>query len=110
MDMVGHTGIFDAAVIACETVDTCIGKIVPLFIQSGGVVIITADHGNSEQMEDKNGYPFTAHTTNPVPLILVDENKKQIILKEGKLADIGPTILSIMKIKQPVKMTGTPLI
>ena len=109
MDMVGHTGIFDAAVAACETVDACIGKIVPLFLQSGGVVLITADHGNSEQMEDENGHPFTAHTTNPVPLLLVDENRKQIILKKGKLADIGPTILSVMKIDQPVEMTGTPL-
>lgn len=110
MDMVGHTGIFAAAVAACETVDACIGKIIPLFLKSGGVVLVTADHGNSEQMEDQNGHPFTAHTTNPVPLILVDENRKQIILKEGKLADIGPTILFIMKIDQPAEMTGNSLL
>lgn len=110
MDMVGHTGVFDAAVTACETVDSCVGKIVPPFLNYGGVVFITADHGNSEQMVDDKGSPFTAHTTNPVPFILIGLNQKNISLSEGKLADIAPTILTVMGINIPSQMTGTPLL
>ncbi len=109
MDMVGHTGVFDAAVTACETVDTAVGKIVPEFLKTGGVAVVTADHGNSEQMKDENGSPHTAHTTNPVPMILVDDGRKAVTLSEGKLGDIAPTILSVIGIGKPDEMTGTPL-
>ena len=109
MDMVGHTGVFSAAVTACETVDFCVGKIIPSFLNCGGVVLITADHGNSEKMMDDKGAPFTAHTTNPVPLIIIGLHQTKKTLSEGKLADIAPTILSIMGIKAPFEMTGKPL-
>ncbi|MDY6903983.1 MAG: 2,3-bisphosphoglycerate-independent phosphoglycerate mutase [Thermodesulfobacteriota bacterium] len=110
MDMVGHTGIFDAAVNACETVDECVGKIVPAFLKAGGAVMVTADHGNAEQMTAENGSPHTAHTHNQVPLILVDDNQKNATLLEGKLGDIAPTILALMGLNQPDEMTGTSLL
>ncbi len=107
-DMVGHTGVFDAAVKAVETVDTCVGKVVDALQKMGGVALITADHGNADQMIDyeTNG-AFTAHTTNVVPLILVGENKK---LKPGRLADLAPTMLDLMGLEQPSEMTGESLI
>ena len=110
MDMVGHTGVLEAAVQACETVDRCVGQIVELVTSQGGVAIITADHGNSEKMKEANGKPHTAHTLNPVPLILVDDTRKNRELREGVLADIAPTILQIMGIKQPRDMTGRSLL
>ena len=108
-DMVGHTGSLEAAVKAIETIDECVGKVVDAMNENGGVILITADHGNSEQMIDyTTGEPHTAHTTNPVPLILVGiENAK---LKPGKLADLAPTMLDIMGLEKPEEMTGESII
>lgn len=108
-DMVGHTGNLEAAIKAIETVDECVGKVVEAVKNQQGVLLITADHGNAEQMVDyKTGEPHTAHTTNPVPLILVGmENAK---LKQGRLADLAPTMLSIMNLEKPQEMTGESLI
>ncbi len=110
MDMVGHTGILNAAIKACESVDGCVEKIVNSVRAQGGVVMITADHGNAEEMIDKNGHIHTAHTTNPVPFILVDDTQKDVDLRSGSLKDIAPTILDIMGINIPEQMTGRSLI
>jgi 2,3-bisphosphoglycerate-independent phosphoglycerate mutase len=110
-DMVGHTGILPAAIRAVEAVDACAGKVVEKVRELGGTVLITADHGNAEQMADENGEPYTAHTCNPVWLILVDDNHKGAVLKEGgKLADIAPTMLKLLGIQQPKEMTGESLL
>ncbi|MGD9876269.1 MULTISPECIES: 2,3-bisphosphoglycerate-independent phosphoglycerate mutase [Desulfococcus] len=109
MDMVGHTGVIPAAVKACETVDRCVAKIVDEVLAQDGAVIITADHGNAEKMIGDDGNPYTAHTVNPVRLILVDERRKTIRLREGKLGDIAPTMLNIMGIDKPEAMTGKSL-
>ncbi|MBW2568035.1 MAG: 2,3-bisphosphoglycerate-independent phosphoglycerate mutase [Deltaproteobacteria bacterium] len=110
LDMVGHTGALDAAVKACEVIDGCVEKIVAKIQTMGGVVLITADHGNAEKMIDENGHIYTAHTLNPVPFILVDEDQKAVSLKPGMLADIAPTILHIMGIDKPEGMTGESLL
>ncbi|MDM8552280.1 2,3-bisphosphoglycerate-independent phosphoglycerate mutase, partial [Desulfobacterales bacterium HSG2] len=111
MDMVGHTGVLDAAIRACKTVDACVEKIVAQVRARGGVVLITADHGNSEKMIDENGQVHTAHTTHPVPFILVDDSRKDAGLRsDGILGDIAPTLLDIMGIDKPEQMTGTSLI
>ena len=107
-DMVGHTGDFDAAVKACETVDTCAKSVAEKAFNHDYAVIIIADHGNSEVMRNPDGSANTAHTTNPVPLILMDKQVKQI--KDGKLGNIAPTILKLMGIAQPDLMTEDPLI
>jgi 2,3-bisphosphoglycerate-independent phosphoglycerate mutase len=110
-DMVGHTGILEAAVSACETVDASIGQVVEAAQSKGWTILITADHGNSEQMIDYDtGEPHTAHTTNPVPFILVDDALKGSRLREGGLADVAPTILDLMKLERPKEMTGRSLI
>ncbi|NDJ16529.1 2,3-bisphosphoglycerate-independent phosphoglycerate mutase [Myxacorys almedinensis] len=117
-DMVGHTGQMDATVCALETVDRCLGKLLERIIQAGGTAIILADHGNAEVMWDENGNPWTAHTTNPVPFILVEgEGIKipghgtEVVLREdGRLADVAPTILDILQLEQPVEMTGRSMI
>lgn len=108
-DMVGHTGSLEAAIKAIETIDECTQKVVEAVENQNGVLLITADHGNAEQMIDyKTGEPHTAHTTNPVPLILVGmENTK---LREGKLADLAPTMLQIMGLEKPEEMTGESII
>ena len=107
--MVGHTGIISAAKAAVEAVDECLGKVISAIEAQNGVALITADHGNSEQMVDyESGGPFTAHTTNPVPLIAVGLG--DIKLKEGRLADLAPTMLDIMKLPKPSEMTGESLI
>ena len=107
-DMVGHTGNLDAAVKALEVIDECVGKVVEAVENNGGVLLITADHGNSEQMIDySTGEPHTAHTTNVVPLVLVGKDAK---LKEGRLADLIPTMLEIMGIEKPKEMTGESLL
>ena len=110
-DMVGHTGSLPAAIKAVETVDECVGKIVKLIEEKGANLIITADHGNCEQMIDqKTGEPHTAHTTNPVPIILVT-SRTDIKLREGGiLADLAPTMLDLMNLEKPQEMTGTSLI
>ncbi|MGN0569109.1 MAG: 2,3-bisphosphoglycerate-independent phosphoglycerate mutase [Candidatus Fimenecus sp.] len=108
-DMVGHTGIFDAAVKAVEAVDTCVGKLVDAVMQMDGVILITADHGNADKMYEDDGSPFTAHTTNPVPLVVVGKDCK---LKQqgGRLCDLSPTMLDIMGLEQPKEMSGVSLI
>jgi 2,3-bisphosphoglycerate-independent phosphoglycerate mutase len=111
MDMVGHTGVMEAAVKACETVDRCVGKIVERLLSVGGAAVITADHGNAEQMLDENGNPHTAHTLNPVRLVLMDPRRRAARLRpSGRLADIAPTLLQMMEITPPVEMTGVSLI
>ncbi len=108
-DMVGHTGSLEAAIKAIETIDECVGKVVEAVKEKQGVLLITADHGNAEQMIDyKTGEPHTAHTTNPVPLILV--GMEDVELKSGKLADLAPTMLDIMGLEKPQEMTGESLI
>ena len=108
-DMVGHTGSLEAAIKAVETIDGCVERVVEAIEKQNGVLIITADHGNAEQMIDyKTGEPQTAHTTNPVPLILV--GLEGVKLKEGKLADLAPTMLDIMGLEKPQEMTGESLI
>jgi len=111
-DMVGHTGVMDAAVAAVKTVDECVGKVVNAILANGGRAFVTADHGNADQMVDPaNGEPFTAHTTNPVPFIAVDPDLKGKTLREGgRLADIAPTMLTAMGIEVPKEMTGESLI
>jgi 2,3-bisphosphoglycerate-independent phosphoglycerate mutase len=108
-DMVGHTGIFDAAKSAVEAVDECVGKVISAVQAQGGIAFITADHGNAEQMIDyETGGPFTAHTTNVVPLIGIGLGN--VKLKEGKLADLTPTILELLGLEKPEEMTGQSLI
>ncbi|WPD24091.1 MAG: 2,3-bisphosphoglycerate-independent phosphoglycerate mutase [Candidatus Electrothrix scaldis] len=111
-DMVGHTGILDAAVQACETVDTCLGRIAEQVQAMGGVLLVTADHGNAETMVNlETGQPHTAHTLNPVPLILVSEAHKGCTLKDGgALKDIAPTLMHLLGLKQPEEMEGENLI
>ena len=107
-DMVGHTGIEEAAQKAAVAIDNCIARLEKAVLAKHGVLLITADHGNAEKMLDENGKPFTAHTTNPVEVILIGmDNVKE--LKRGKLADIAPTLLKILEIKQPTEMTGKSL-
>ncbi len=108
-DMVGHTGILDAAVAAMETIDACVGRVTDAVLAAGGCLLITADHGNCEQMTDTSGGPHTAHTTNPVALILVGHPGK-VSLKPGILADISPTLLELIGLDKPPEMTGSSLI
>lgn len=107
-DMVGHTGVFKAVTKAIETVDTCLSELVPKLIEQDYQIIIIADHGNAEKMMNEDGSSHTAHTTNPVPCILLNSRYENI--NDGKLADIAPTILKMMNIDQPDEMNGSPLI
>ena len=108
--MVGHTGSLSAAIKAVEAVDECVGKVITAIESQKANLIITADHGNAEQMIDyKTGEPHTAHTTNLVPLILISE-RENVKLREGKLADIAPTLLELMGLEKPKEMTGESLI
>ncbi len=109
-DMVGHTGILAAAIEAVETVDSCLGRVVDAVIKAGGKLLITADHGNCEQMVDANGRPHTAHTTNPVQFIFVDPDRKDQSLRDGILADLAPTILELLSLEKPSAMTGQSLL
>lgn len=110
-DMVGHSGNFAATVRACEVVDRCIGQVVKVLLEENGRAIITGDHGNAEQMIDyETGNIHTAHTSNPVPLILVDEELRSCRLRSGTAIDVAPTILGLFGISQPAEMTGRPLI
>ena len=106
-DMVGHTGVLEAAVKAVETVDTCVGKVVDATLKMGGIAMITADHGNAEDMKQEDGSPMTAHTTNPVPFILCGAGSE---LRTGRLADIAPTILDVLGLACPPEMDGRTLI
>ncbi len=108
-DMVGHTGVFEAAVKAVEAVDTCVGTLYEAVCENGGTLFVTADHGNADIMKEEDGSPFTAHTTNPVPFICV--NCGDVELREGgRLSDIVPTMLKVMKLPQPEEMTGESII
>lgn len=110
-DMVGHTGVFDAAVKAVETVDTCVGRIVEALKPVNGQLLIIADHGNAEQMADpETGSPYTAHTTNHVPCILVSNTYKNAVLHDGILADVAPTLLTLAGMDIPAEMTGKSLL
>jgi 2,3-bisphosphoglycerate-independent phosphoglycerate mutase len=117
-DMVGHTGNMQATIQALQTVDAALGRLLAAITAAGGTAIITADHGNAEQMVDENGKPWTAHTTNRVPLVLFEGEGAKIpghggevkLREDGCLADIAPTILEILKIPQPSEMTGQSLI
>ena len=107
-DMVGHTGIMEAAKAAVEAVDTCVGRTVDAILKKGGAALITADHGNAEKMCEPDGSPFTAHTTNPVPLILAGYDCK--LREGGRLADLAPTMLQILDLPKPKEMDGESLI
>lgn len=109
-DMVGHTGVYEAAIKAVEAVDNGIGQVIKAILAKGGVVFLTADHGNAEIMREPDGIPFTAHSTNPVPLVLID-NRFRVRLREGGvLADIAPTMLEYLGIPQPEQMTGKTML
>jgi 2,3-bisphosphoglycerate-independent phosphoglycerate mutase len=110
MDMVGHTGVLPAAIAACEAVDACVGQIVGAVRAAGGVVLLTADHGNAELMANADGSVHTAHTLNPVPFILIDDRQRSARLRPGCLADIAPTLLSLLGIERPPEMTGALLL
>ena len=107
-DMVGHTGVFDAAVKAVEAVDECVGKVTKAVRKQGGVTLITADHGNADKMVEPDGSPFTAHTTFPVPFLI--DGYPCALREGGKLCDIAPTILQIMGLAKPAEMSGVSLI
>ncbi len=110
-DMVGHTGVMEAAVKAVHAVDECAAEVVSAILKAGGRAIITADHGNCEQMVGPDGEPFTAHTTNPVPLILVDDMRKEAKLRTGgRLCDLAPTLLALMGSPVPEEMSGRSLL
>ena len=108
-DMVGHTGVLEAAIKACETVDACVTRIEKAVMDRGGILCITADHGNVEKMIDEEGRPQTAHTLNQTPLLIV-ENGKTHPVKNGKLGDIMPTLLTLWGIPVPAEMTGDNLL
>ena len=117
-DMVGHTGVMDAATEAIATVDRCIGRLLDAVGRRGGTMLITADHGNAELMQGPDGQAWTAHTTNPVPCILVEGEQRKLpghgndisLREDGGLADIAPTLLQILNLEQPAAMTGRSLI
>ena len=107
-DMVGHTGNFDAAIRACEAVDQCVNEVVTTGLHSNYTTILIADHGNCETMINSDGTPHTAHTTNPVPMVLIDKELKSI--KSGILGDIAPTVLHLLGIEKPKEMTQSSLV
>jgi len=110
-DMVGHTGIMAAALLAIGMVDRCLGRLEAAVVEAGGALLITADHGNAETMRDaETGAPFTAHTTNPVPAILVNAPAGVAALNDGRLADVAPTLLELIGLPRPDAMTGRSLL
>ena len=110
-DMVGHTGIIPAAVKAVHTVDECVKKVTDKILEMGGSALLTADHGNADRLLSDDGSPFTAHTTNPVPVVLVSDKYKDAKLRnDGVLADLAPTLLTVMGLPVPEEMTGKSLI
>ncbi|MEI8215861.1 MAG: 2,3-bisphosphoglycerate-independent phosphoglycerate mutase [Eubacteriales bacterium] len=108
-DMVGHTGVLDATIKAIETIDNCVEQIVAIVLEKDGTILLTADHGNAEKMLDDEGNPFTAHTSNPVPFMIIS-NRQYKLKSKGILADVAPTLLEIIGLKKPVEMTGNSLI
>jgi 2,3-bisphosphoglycerate-independent phosphoglycerate mutase len=109
-DMVGHTGVFQAAVEAVETVDRCVGEIVREGLKAGYDFIITADHGNADMMINPDGTPNTAHTLNPVPCFLVTNRNRDLKIRNGRLADLAPTILQLLGVEVPNAMNGKSLL
>ena len=117
-DMVGHTGVMEAAKEAIQTVDRCVGRVLDAVGRQGGTILVTADHGNAELMQGPDGQAWTAHTTNPVPLILVEGERRKLpghgndvtLRKDGGLADLAPTLLQLLDLPQPQEMTGRTLI
>jgi len=109
-DMVGHTGVYEAAVKAVETVDTCIGRVVEATLSNGGLVMLTADHGNADIMKEPDGKPFTAHTTSPVPFVLIADGIDVKLRDGGVLADVAPTMLEFLGLEKPPPMSGVSLI
>ncbi len=109
-DMVGHTGVYDAAVKAVEAVDSCVGKVVDKILSMGGAALITADHGNADRMYDDDGSPFTAHTTNLVPFVAVGVSGDLLPNGEGRLADLAPTMLKLLDLPQPAEMEGRSIV
>jgi len=115
-DMVGHTGKLEPAIEAVRVIDRCLEQVVTTVLARGGAVVLTADHGNLEQMFDEAGGPHTAHTTNPVPCILIDRRlrsdaaNRPAVASHGIFADVAPTLLALMGITQPPEMTGRPLV
>ena len=105
--MVGHSGMLEPTIKAIETVDECLGKVVDALLAKGGQAIITADHGNADEVVSLEGGPMTAHTTNPVPVIVTKEN---VIFVRWILGDFAPTILDLLDVEKPAEMTGTPII
>ncbi len=110
LDMVGHTGVFSAALEAVKTVDACVGELVPAVLAAGGSLLVTSDHGNVERMRDERGEPHTAHSANPVPLIIVDPARRGSRLRHGRLADIAPTMLQLLDLEKPAEMSGVSLL
>ena len=108
LDMVGHTGIIPAAVKACEAVDECLGRVMECVANLGGTLLVTADHGNAEDMLDESGNVKTSHSLNPVPFVYVGPDKVRV--RDGRLADVAPTILGILGIARPTEMTGESLL
>ena len=110
-DMVGYTGVIEAATKACKTVDECVGKIVEKCKEKGVIMVLTADHGNAEMMVDeKTGKPHTAHTTNEVPLIVINADKNIELKADGALCNVAPTVLQLMGIQKPAEMDCDSLI
>src|SRR5690606_29222625 len=109
-DMVGHTGDFQAAIKAVETVDTCTREVCTAALEAGYAILVIADHGNSDYMINDDGSPNTAHTMNPVPIIYLDKNPQFSTVLDGKLGDIAPTILTLMGLSIPDEMTGHVLV
>jgi 2,3-bisphosphoglycerate-independent phosphoglycerate mutase len=106
---VGHTGVFEATVKAVETIDTCVHDVVEAALAVGGLCLVCADHGNAEQMKLADGSPMTSHTTNPVPLMIIGAGNLKL-RSDGTLADLAPTMLEFLEIKQPAEMTGKSMI
>jgi 2,3-bisphosphoglycerate-independent phosphoglycerate mutase len=110
-DMVGHTGVLAAAVAAVETLDQCLARIIPRLLARGASTLLTADHGNAEQMLDEDGRPYTAHTvSNPVPLVFIAHDAAQYAIGPGRLCDVAPTLLNLLRLPQPPEMTGVSLL
>jgi 2,3-bisphosphoglycerate-independent phosphoglycerate mutase len=108
--MVGHTGVWDATISALETLDVALGRLEQATLKAGGILAITSDHGNAEEKIDPDGNPLTAHTTNPVPLVLVSEKPLGTLAPGGKLGDVAPTLLPLLGLPVPPEMTGTNLL
>ncbi|HZF07877.1 MAG TPA: alkaline phosphatase family protein, partial [Thermoanaerobaculia bacterium] len=109
-DMVGHTADLRATIQAVETVDRCVGDLLAAVEKLGGSALVTSDHGNAEKLLDAEGRPFTAHTTNPVPILWVSPSSGGARLRRGILADVAPTVLALLGLEKPPEMTGTSLI